>query len=285
MKNSSHGNKIKKDGIGFKAVMWIILAFFLLYTLVPMIWLLIASLKTNVELVTSPFSIPKNPQWGNYVNAFKVSGLGRLFLNSIIVSFSATALNVLVASMISFPLSRFKFKGREAIFTMFVVGVLVPINSLMVPYFKIISGLHIYDTLFALILTYTAIGLPISVSIIRGFMISIPAELEEAGIIDGCNFFQRFFKIVFPMSKTGIVTAATFQFLLCWNEFLYAMLLTSSEKNRTIQLGIRYFSNQFTTDYVSMYAAIVVSIVPSIIGYILLQDKIVSGLTNGAVKG
>ena len=285
MKNSSQANEIKRDGIKFKILMWIILLFFLFYTLVPMVWLLIASLKTNVELVTSPFSIPKHPQWGNYVNAFKVSGIGRLFLNSIIVSLAATTLNVLVACMASYPLSRFKFKGREIIFTMFVVGILVPINSLMVPYFKLITKLHLYDSLFALILTYSAIGLPVSVFIIRGFMSTIPVELEEAGIIDGCTFYQRFFKIIFPMTKTGIATAATFQFLLCWNEFLYAMLLTSSEKNRTIQLGIRYFSNQFTTDYVSMYAAIVISIIPSIVGYMIFQDKIVAGLTSGAVKG
>lgn len=159
------------------------------YTLVPMAWLLMASLKTNVELVHFTL-VFLNPQWGNYINAFKVSGLGRLFLNSIIVSLSATALNVLVACMASFPLSRFKFKGREAIFTMFVVGILVPINSLMVPYLKIITGLHLYDSLLLLILTYSAIGLPISVSIIRGFMITIPVELEEAGIIDGCSFIQ-----------------------------------------------------------------------------------------------
>lgn len=285
MRNSSLGNKIKKDGISFKVMMWIVLIFFLFYTLVPMIWLLIASLKTNVELVTSPFSIPKHLEWGNYVNAFKVSGIGRLFLNSVIVSVAATALNVVVACMASFPLSRFKFKGREIIFTMFVVGILVPINSLMVPYLKIITSLHLYDSIFALILTYSAIGLPVSVFIIRGFMATIPIELEEAGIIDGCSYYQRFFKIIFPMTRTGVATAATFQFLLSWNEFLYAMLLTSSEKNRTIQLGIRYFSNQFTTDYVSMYAAIVLSIIPSIIGYMIFQDKIVAGLTSGAVKG
>lgn len=282
---SIHKNKMKLSRIPGKVGMWIILAFFLLYTLLPMLWLVISSLKTNTELMGSPFSLPAKLQFQNYINAFKVSGLGRLFANSIIISLGATALNVLIASMAAYVLSRFHFKLREAIFTAFVVGVLVPINSLMVPYFTLINKLHLYDKHLGLILTYAAVGIPISVYIIRGFMMTIPVELEEAGIIDGCNFYQRFFKIILPMSRTGIITAATFQFLYCWNEFIYAMLLTSSEKARTIQLGIRYFTNQFTTDYTSMYAAIVISIIPSIVGYMMFQEQIISGLTNGAVKG
>lgn len=268
-----------------KIAMWAILLFFLLYTLVPMLWLILASLKTNLELTGAPFSLPTKLQFGNYVNAFKVSGLGKLFLNSIFIALCATTLNALIASMASYVLSRFRFGSREVIFTLFVVGVLVPINALMVPYFTLITKLGIYDTKFALILTYAAVGIPISVFIIRGFMIGIPIELDEASIIDGCNFYGRFWHIILPMSKTGIVTAATFEFLYCWNEFIYAMLLTSSQSTRTVQLGIRYFTNQFTTDYTSMYAAIVISIIPSILGYILFQNQIISGLTSGAVKG
>ena len=103
--------------------------------------------------------------------------------------------------------------------------------------------------------------------------------------MDGCGFYGRFLRIVLPLTKTGLVTAATFQFLTCWNEFVYANLLTSSPATKTIQIGIRYFTNQFTTDYVSMYAAIVIAIIPSIIGYMLFQEQIISGLTSGAVKG
>ncbi len=128
-------------------------------------------------------------------------------------------------------------------------------------------------------------GLPLSIFIIRGFMNTIPRELEEAGVIDGCNFYQRFYKIILPLSRAGIVTAITFQFLYCWNEFIYAMLLTSSQTNRTVQVGIRFFSNQFTTDYTSMFAAITISIIPAIAGYVLFQRQIISGLTSGAVKG
>ncbi len=278
-------NITKRSSIMGRVFMWMLLVFFLLYTLLPMLWLVVSSFKTNTELMGSPFSLPVKLQFQNYINAFMVSGLGTLFLNSIFISIAATFLNVLVAAMASYVLARFNFKFREKFFTMFVVGILVPINSLMVPYFTLITKMHLYDKKFGLILTYAAVGIPISVSIIRSFMTTIPVELEEAGIIDGCSFYQRFFHIILPMSRTGLVTAATFQFLYCWNEFIYAMLLTSSEKTRTVQLGIRYFTNQFTTDYTSMYAAIVVSIIPSILGYIMFQDQIISGLTSGAVKG
>ena len=265
---------------------WILIIFFAVYTLFPLIWLILSSLKTNFEFqAMSPFALPKVPQWQNYVNALKVAGLGRMLLNSVLVGLCATAVNVIIASMGAYCISRFRFSGRERIFTLFTAGILVPLNALMVPYFIIINKLGLYNTYGGMILLYCAIGIPMSTFLIRGLMDSIPMELEEAAYIDGCGFFGRFFHIILPLSRTGIVTAATFEFLTCWNEFVFANLIVSSEKLRTIQVGIRYFTNQFSTDYVSMYAAIVISIVPSIIGYVLFQEQIIAGMTSGAVKG
>ena len=265
---------------------WILIIFFAVYTLFPLIWLFISSLKTNYEfLAASPFSLPAVPQWQNYTNALTVAGLGRMLLNSVIVGVCATFFNVIVASLSAYSISRFRFRGRETIFTLFTAGILVPLNALMVPYFVIINKLGLYNTYGGMILLYSAIGIPMSTFLIRGLMDSIPMDLEEAAYIDGCGFFGRFFRIILPLSRTGIVTAATFQFLTCWNEFVFANLIVSSEKLRTIQVGIRYFTNQFSTDYVSMYAAIMISIIPSILGYIIFQEQIISGMTSGAVKG
>lgn len=265
---------------------WILIIFFAVYTLFPLIWLVISSLKTNFEFqAKSPFALPAIPQWQNYVNALTVAGLGRMLLNSVFVGISATLLNVVIASMSAYCISRFRFKGRENIFTLFTAGILVPLNALMVPYFVIINKLGLYNTYGGMILLYSAIGIPMSTFLIRGLMDSIPMEVEEAAYIDGCGFFGRFFHVLLPLSRTGIVTAATFEFLTCWNEFVFANLIVSSEKLRTIQVGIRYFTNQFSTDYVSMYAAIVISIVPSILGYVLFQEQIIAGMTSGAVKG
>ncbi len=264
---------------------WIFLLIFLVYTLFPLIWLFISSFKTNAEFIANPFSLPAVWQWQNYVNAIKTSKIFSLYGNSVIISVVATATNIIVACMISYCISRFRFKGRELIFTLFAAGILVPLYALMVPYFKMMTSLKLTDTHLGLILVYTAIGLPISTFIIRGFMDTIPIDMEEAAIIDGCSFYRRFTAIIFPLSRTGIVTAGTFQFITCWNEYVYAMLLTSSPKVRTVQLGIKFFTNQFSVDYVSMFAAIVLSIIPSIIAYILFQEQIISGLTSGAVKG
>ena len=264
---------------------WIVLGFFLAFTFVPLLWLLVTSFKTDLELLTRPFSLPKEWKIQNYIKAFQLSDLHLLFLHSIIVSFLSTGLNILVASMAAFVLSRFNFRLKNVILSVILAGVLVPIIALMIPYFKLIKSMGLYDSLLALIITYAAINLPISVFLLHGFMAGIPRELEEAGIIDGCSFFQRYSRIIFPLSKLGVVTAGTFVFLQSWNEFIYALLLTSSIKARTLQLGIRFFVSQFRYDYTSMFAALVVTIIPSIMVYIFFHEKIIQGLTSGALKG
>jgi raffinose/stachyose/melibiose transport system permease protein len=263
---------------------WTFLIIFLLYSLVPLIWLCIASFKTNAEFIANPFSFPKIWQFQNYRTAVKISGIFALYGNSIIISASATAANLIISGMISYSLSRFKFKGREFIFVLFAAGVLVPLYALLVPYFHIIHVLNLNDTHIGLVLVYTAIGLPVSVFIIRGFMTTIPRDIEEAAIIDGCSFYGRFFHVVLPLSQAGIITAGTLQFISCWNEYVYAMLLTSSPRVRTVQLGVKFFTNQFSIDYVSMFAAIILSMIPSVLAYLMFQKQIISGLTNGAVK-
>jgi len=264
---------------------WAALAFFLLAALLPLFWLVINSFRTNLELETSPLGLPTRLSLENYGNAIVTGDLGRLLLNSVIAAIGSVSLNLIVASMASFILSREKFRGRDAIYTIATAGVLIPIVSFMVPYFWMITKTGLYDKLVSLILTYAAINLPVSISLITTFMRAIPKELEEAAIIDGCGFNQRFAKIIFPLSRSGLATAGTFCFIYAWNEFVMAMLFTSSVSSRTIQLGIRYFTSQFITDYTGMFAAIVLSIIPSILVYVFLHDKIISGLTAGAVKG
>jgi raffinose/stachyose/melibiose transport system permease protein len=268
-----------------KTAKWAVLVFFLISTFIPLVWLLVGSLKTNLELQTEPFSLPDVPQFSNYVEAVEISGLHRLFVNSVLVSGLSTVINLLIVSMAAYVFSRFVFRGQNALLNVMLAGVLVPIVALMVPYFRIITGIGVYDTLWALIITYAGINVPISLFLVHGFMKTVPRELEEASIIDGCGFFQRYAQIVLPLSKLGLVTAGTFAFLFSWNEFVYALLLTASEESRTLQLGIRFFTSQFRTDYTSMYAAIVIAIIPMIIVYILLHERIIKGLTSGALKG
>jgi raffinose/stachyose/melibiose transport system permease protein len=263
---------------------WLFLLFFFLYTLLPLVWLFIASFKTNGEFIANPFSLPAVWQFRNYIRAVHISGIFKLYGNSLLISASATAASLGIACMISYSLSRFKFPGRNLIFNLIATAILVPLYALMVPYFRIINGLRLNDTHLGLILVYTAIGLPISVFIIRTFMTTIPRDIEEAAIVDGCSFYGRFYHVILPLSRSGIITAGIFQFITCWNEYVYAMLLTSSPQVRTVQLGIKFFTNQFSIEYTSMFAAIILSIIPSVLAYIIFQKQIVSGLTSGAVK-
>ncbi len=268
-----------------KIAKWAYIIFFVIMTFVPIIWLIISSFKTNLEFETQPFALPAVWQFQNYAKALDMAGLPRLFLNSAIVSTCAMALNLVVSAMGAFAISREKFRFNETLLNVILAGVLVPIIALMVPYFKIVSGFGLYDTLLGLVITYAAMNIPVSLFLVHGFMGSIPVELEEAAVIDGCSFAQRFTKVVFPLTKPGLVTAGTLVFIYCWNEFTYAMLLTSSEASRTLQLGIRFFRSQFVIDYTSMLAAIVITMIPTIFVYIFLHDRIISGMTAGAVKG
>ena len=264
---------------------WVIIISFVFYAVFPFLWLVLASLKTNAELLNNPFKLPEVFQFKNYSNAIQEAGLGRLIINSLVISTSATFLNILLSSMCAFAIARHTFWGNNILFLMITAGILVPLNALIIPYFAIINFLNLYDTRIGLILVYCAVGLPVSTFILTEFFKSIPKEIEEASYLDGCNFAARYFKIMLPLALPGLATAGTFQFILCWNEFIYAMLLTSSTDIRTIQFGISYFTNQFFSDYVGMFAAVVISIIPSITVFILFQEKVINGLTAGSVKG
>tara|TARA_B100000579_G_scaffold69541_1_gene52652 strand:- start:193 stop:1029 length:837 start_codon:yes stop_codon:yes gene_type:complete len=264
---------------------WVIIISFVFYAVFPFLWLVLASLKTNAELLKNPFTLPEVFQFKNYSNAIQEAGLGRLIINSLVISTSATFLNILFSSMCAFAIARHTFWGNNVLFLMISAGILVPLNALIIPYFAIINFLNLYDTRIGLIIVYCAVGLPVSTFILTEFFKSIPKEIEEASYLDGCNFAARYFKIMLPLALPGLATAGTFQFILCWNEFIYAMLLTSSTDIRTIQFGISYFTNQFFSDYVGMFAAVVISIIPSITVFILFQEKVINGLTAGSVKG
>ncbi len=266
-------------------VKWIFLVSLLAVALLPIVWLVVSSFRTNLELQVSPFGWPSSWQWTNYAKAFSMASLPRLFLNSVIVSVLSVCINIAVTAMASFVLARESFRGKGIIYTVLTTGILIPVISFMVPYFTLITKTHLYNKLIALVLVYSSVNIPVSIFLVTAFMKSIPKELEEAAIIDGCGFLQRFVTIIFPLSRSGLVTAGTFCFIYAWNEFVMAMLLTSSIESRTIQLGIKFFTSQFITDYGSMYAAIVVTIIPSVVAYVFLHDKIIGGLTSGAVKG
>jgi len=283
--NTGEARMNKSKTIAITIIKWVFLLFFFAVAVLPLLWLIMTSFKTEAEFSTFPLNLPHIWQFQNYIEAIHVARMDILLMNSIIISIAATLLNLIITSMAGFVISRESFPFRNSISNILVAGVLMPIVAFMVPYLTLIRTLGLYNTRMALIVTYAAINIPISFFLIKSFMTGIPRELEEAAIIDGCTFSQRYTKVILPLSRSGLVTAGTLTFIWAWNEFIYALLLTSSSQVRTIQLGISFFSTQFRSNYPAMYAAIVLAMIPSILVYVFFHNKIISGLTAGAVKG
>jgi raffinose/stachyose/melibiose transport system permease protein len=263
---------------------YLVIVFFFCVTILPLLWVVIGSLKTNAELMRSPFSLPSEWHFSNYKKAFNSAKLGQLFYNSLTITMISVAVTMLFASMAAYAVY-LGGKVSKAIYVVIITGIFLPINSLMVPYFLIASKMNLLNTKLALITTYSAIGLPLTLLIVYGFVSSLPKELFESAQIDGSGFYHTFLRILLPLVRPGLATAGIFQFLLCWNEFLYALLLTSDQAVRTLQVGISLFKSQFSADFSAMFAAIVMSIVPIIVIFIFLQRQIIEGLTSGSVKG
>ncbi len=187
--------------------------------------------------------------------------------------------------MAACAVARFSFKAKGFIVNMLSVSLLLPMVALIHPIYTIIGKMGLYNTKSYLIFVYMALGLPTTLFIMRSYFLSIPSSIEEAAYIDDSSFINTYLKIVLPIAKPGLASAAVLQFLMAWNEFLYALILTKDENSRTLPLALNYFKSQFSLDYGAMFAAIVVVIVPSIIIYVLLQEQVVDSLAAGSVKG
>jgi raffinose/stachyose/melibiose transport system permease protein len=251
----------------------------------PIIWLFYSSLKTQSEFDVNNFSLPTSPTFQNYLQVMQTSNMPRYILNSIIVSVSSVLLIVLFSFIIGYFLSRFNFKGKKILFSLFLLGMLVPVHSLMVPMYVIFSKLHFNDHLFALILPYICFQLPIGIYLVESYIHSIPFEMEDAASIDGASFTKTLFNIILPMAKSVLITVGIISFFFCWNEFSFALILTTGEKMRTVPLGLALFQGSFTTNYPILMAAMIIATLPTLILYSIFSRKIMDGMVAGAVKG
>ena len=265
------------------SVLFVILILFI--SVGPIVWVFIASFKSNTEILSDPLSLPAAWTLKNYASALKMAPILQFYGNSVIVAVVATVVNVFALSMSSYVLARFSFRGRVAIKNLFSMALLIPAAALLQPLYLTMKTLGFYDKLIGLIICYAAFSLPVSMYIMTSYYLTIPKELEEAAYIDGAGFFYTFFHIVFPLAKPAMATCGVLAFLGSWNEFQIAMVLTSSTAKRTLPIALLYFKSQFSSDYGAMFAATMMVIIPSIIVFILMQEQVVAGLTSGAVKG
>ncbi|HHV13507.1 MAG TPA: carbohydrate ABC transporter permease [Clostridiales bacterium] len=265
-----------------------IMYFFLLlvfaFMLIPFVWLIISSFRPNADLFNAPFAIPEKLSFENYIAVFQSHPMLLYFGNSVAIAFLVTVITIFAAVMASYACIH-RFRVKPGILLLFSLGLFIPTNAFMVPYYVLINRIGLYDNILGIALVYAGINFPMSFMVIKGYMDTIPAELKEAACIDGAKARQVLMKVILPISVPGIVTACVFIVINSWNELLFANLLNQSDKSRTIQVAIRSFLTTFEANYAYAFAAMVVTILPTIIIYALLTDKIIGGMTAGSVKG
>jgi ABC-type glycerol-3-phosphate transport system permease component len=241
--------------------------------------------KTNREIFANPFGLPNSFSFENFTNAWTTANMSKYFWNSLIVSITTVALCIILGSTVSFVIARFKFRGNAFLYALFVIGVTIPLQSLLLPIFFKMQNLGLRNTLLSLIIVYTALNIPKTVFILVGFMKTIPRELEEAAIMDGCSYWKIFYKIIMPICKPGLATVGILVFIAAWNEYVFATILISQDVARTLPLGLANFQTSYASNYALIAAGVLISVIPVIIVYIILQEQIIKGMTSGAVKG
>lgn len=250
----------------------------------PLVFAVISSLKDNRAIFRSPFSWPEKYLFENYTTAWTKGGMGSYFLNSVFVSFSTIVLLAFVASLASFALAKMKLRINRFLYAFFLMGMMIPLHTILVPVTFIIGNLGLKNNLFVLVFIYVAFSLPFSIAVLTVFMTGINEALIEAAVIDGAGFFQVYYKIMLPMSVPALSTISIFNFLTSWNDILFPLITISDKRLKPISLGLLNFHGERGSDYGPMMAAIVITAAIPIILYILFQEKVESGIAAGAVK-
>lgn len=253
----------------------------------PLAWTAMTSLKTNQEFFMDPWGLPSTLQWGNYVTAWVEVKVSDYFFNSVIVTALCILLTGFLAATSAYVLGRYQFKGRKAITTVYLSGIMVPGVLTIIPTFFLLKDLFILDSLVGLTMVYVSRTLPFSLMVLIGFFKTLPHEMEEAAYIDGCGHVRCFLNIMLPMAMPGIVTITIFNFIWYWNEFLLALTFVTTNAKKTLPLGLVMLLDmaQYRTDWGALFAGLMIIMLPTILFYILFEDKIEEGLTAGAVKG
>lgn len=265
----------------------IIVALILLVNgLFPALWILFTSLKTEAELTEKPITwVPAEPTLQNYVQAFTDQPLLTFLFNSFAVALLSTALTLFVATLAGYALARLNLRFRDLILAAIIAVSTFPLVTLLVPLFEIMRALGILNTWTALVLPYTVLSLPICTLILVSFFEGIPRDLENSAMIDGCTRLGALFKIVVPLAAPGVFTAGILAFVNSWDEFLLALSFNSNPAMRTLPVGITLYQGEFTFPWPVISAALVVGIVPVAVLIVIFQERVVSGLTSGGIKG
>ncbi|MFC7062942.1 carbohydrate ABC transporter permease [Halobacillus seohaensis] len=266
-------------------ILYVCLGIVAIFQILPIIWLFLFSLKSNQEIFAgSPFALPTEWKWENYLKVWD-GGIGIYFFNSVWITVISILLTALLASMATFAITRMQWKLNKLVLGLFMVGLMIPIHSAIIPLFSMFLNINLIDNPWSIVITYTAYNLPITMMILLGFYYTLPREIEEAAIIDGCSIHRMFFRIILPMTTPVLSTIVIINMIYNWNEFVFVNTFISSDKYKTLTVGIQNFIGQYMTDWGAIGATLIISLLPILLAFIFFSNKVVEGISSSAVKG
>ena len=275
---------VKSMSKGTKIFTYICLIWALLGALVPFVWLILSSFKSD-PLARPGFMLPESICLDGYIATFKDLHVMRYFGNSLLISGVSVVISIVMISMSAYVVARMEFKGKGLVNVLLYSTMFIPATALTYPVYNMINRMKLYDTRSALILIYSCSGIAVSFFVIKNYYTNIPKELEEAARIDGCGYMQTWAKVIFPIARPGIMTAAVLAFLNNWNEYYWASLVMIDRNKLTVPALLSTFTTSFRTNYNGLFSAMVIIILPPIILYCIFSKFFVEALSGGAVKG
>jgi raffinose/stachyose/melibiose transport system permease protein len=278
------GHSMRTERTAISIASHLVLIFFVVVIVYPVVWMIFASFKSQTEIVTNIWGLPEDPQWVNYTQAWENASMGFAIFNSVVSSLGTVLLVTMLASVAGYAFAKFRFRFSLLIFLVLIFTMHAP--TPVIPLYIMLVRLKLTDSLVGLVLPMVAGGLPLAIFIFRAFFQSIPNELIDAAKVDGCTEFGAFRRVIVPISTPAIATVAILQFVGAWNEYFLALILLRSPEVRTIPLAIQVFFYAWgRTEWEQVFAALTIGSLPMIILYIVMQRQFIQGLTAGSVKG
>jgi raffinose/stachyose/melibiose transport system permease protein len=265
-------------------IVHLMMASYVVLIFYPLFNMIISSLKTTAEIFQNPFGLPEKLLFSNYRTVWVVRGFGVYFKNSLTVTFIAMAFVILLGSMASYGVSRYKYKLRTWVYMLFLSGIMLPLKAAIIPLFLIIKNLALMDSHVSIIMIFIAMGLPSTVFILSGFMKTIPVDLEYAARIDGCNDWGIYQRIVMPITKSAIALVTIYNAVPIWNDFFFPLVFIQSNRLKTLPVGLSTFFGQHSTNWSLLFTGLSISILPMLFLYIFMSKYFIRGMTAGAIK-
>ncbi len=277
------GKRQVSGSIGGRYLTYALLALYAVVSIFPFYWTLISSLKDSNDILMHTVRPPLAPKWENYLSAWVQGSMGMYFFNTVLVSCLPVVVVLVTSAMAAYVLAR--VRPSFLLYTYFVLGIMIPVQVMLLPELRLIKLLDLVSTRTGLMLVFVAVSIPQAIFILYGFMKDIPHELEEAAMMEGCRRPRMFFSIVFPVCRPALATTGILTLIFCWNDYLIPLVLISKKENNVLSLALRSLQSEFIIDYGVLSAGIIISVLPVILLYVLFQEQVVKGMTSGAVKG